>query len=162
MFVCLLSAVLCFPSPEHKRSGLLVSGAGGMLLETSQQHLYSSSPDLRPSFKTRSTSSCSSSESSSLTTGLALLRPVRRLRAFPRSLPFSFLPRRIFTFTERAGAESKEACSITTGHNLGCCDWIRSRAAYIQTRILPPALPLLPRCPPPRSPPLSRSSAADW
>lgn len=49
------------------------------------------------------TSSCSSSESSSLTTGLALVRPVRLLRPFPRSPPLSFLPRRIFTFTERAG-----------------------------------------------------------
>lgn len=50
MFVCLLSAVLYFPSHEQNSSGLFVSGAGGMLLETSQQHLYSSSPDGRPSF----------------------------------------------------------------------------------------------------------------
>lgn len=51
----------------------------------------------------RVTSSCSSSESSSLTTGLALVRPVRLLRPFPRSPALSFLPRRIFTLTERAG-----------------------------------------------------------
>lgn len=46
--MCLLSAVLYFPS-EQTSSGLFVSGTGGMLLETSQQHLYSSSPDVPPS-----------------------------------------------------------------------------------------------------------------
>lgn len=50
MFVCLLSAVLCFPSHEQNSSGLFVSGTGGTLLETSEQHLYSSSPDVSPSF----------------------------------------------------------------------------------------------------------------
>lgn len=53
------------------------------------------------------TSSCSSSESSSLTTGLALVRPVLLLRPFPRSPPFSFFPRRIFTLTDRAGEAHK-------------------------------------------------------
>lgn len=49
------------------------------------------------------TSSCSSSLSSSLRRGLG--RPPRapRRRPFPRSGTFSFRPRRIFTFTERAG-----------------------------------------------------------
>lgn len=74
----------------------------------------------------RSTSSCSSSESSSLTTGLARLRPLRRLRAFPRSPPLSFLPRRIFTLTERAGAESRGLQQHYRGHHdeggqLLCC-----------------------------------------
>lgn len=64
--------------------------------------------DLGP-FPDSLTSSCSSSLSSSLRRGLG--RPPRPplRRPFPRSGTFSFRPRRIFTFTERAGGESRSS-----------------------------------------------------
>lgn len=124
----------------------------------------------------RVTSSCSSSESSSLTTGLALVRPVRLLRPFPRSPALSFLPRRIFTLTERAGdtehterKKKKRTNSKSLCHMRMLCDESdseaenrkNSRHAYFQTRILPPAPLPLPHSPLPHFPPPSRSFASD-
>ena len=70
------------------------------------------------------TSSCSSSLSSSLTTGLALdPRLGRRRPPLSRSWAFSFRPSLIFTLTERAGEGTRRKRDVSAGPQ-GILGWM--------------------------------------
>lgn len=106
------------------------------------------------------TSSCSSSLSSSLTTGLAREpRLGRRRPPLSRSWAFSFRPSLIFTLTERAGVGTRRKEDVSSGeHGTSEPGASGSRAGFgsPQVGVTPPRLPP-PRgwaaAPPQRGPP---------